>query len=95
MIQRTIILTSSVRVTAANEKDLDTICDNLTGAINEAYNNGTISGGCDEETSVDTVESDTEVCDDEDDDEEDGPNDGSELDEIDPNPGPDPNDELN
>jgi hypothetical protein len=66
-LYRTIILTSSIRVTAANEKDLDTISDNLIGSINAAYNNGILSEGCDEDTSVDAIESDTEVCDDGDD----------------------------
>ena len=70
MLERTIILTTSVRVTAANEKDLDTLCHNLERAVDVAYDNGTISQGCDDGTEVGTITSDTEVCNDEEDEED-------------------------
>ena len=63
--QMTIILTVSVRVTIAEDKDIDTICANLEGSIAATYNNGIISEGCHEDTSVDAVEPETEVIDEE------------------------------
>ena len=64
-IEHTIILTVSVRVTVETEADLDTICSNLEGVIASAENNGQITDGCGDDTSVTSITTDTEVVDDE------------------------------
>ena len=72
MKQLTIILTVPVSVSVADDKDIDTICDNLSGIIASAHNNGKITEGCHDDTSIDQEpDVDTEVCDDEEDEDED------------------------
>lgn len=67
MKQLTIILTVPVSVSVADDKDIDTICDNLSGIIASAHNNGKITEGCHDDTFIDQEPSvDTDVCDDDD-----------------------------
>ncbi len=99
LLYRTIIVTSSIRVSAETEEELGALSELLCDAADAGY--GKVGENLAKHISINAITTDAEICDDEEEegeeeeDEEDGPNDGSELDEIDPNPGPDPNDELN
>ncbi len=65
MKHRTIILTSSIRVTVENEEDLATIQNNLENIVANAYGDGSnIVQGPNGATCGD-ITTDTEVCDDE------------------------------
>jgi len=97
LLHRTIIITSSIRVSAETEEEIDALSETLCDAADAGYRWVDTPERLAKHINITSIETDAEVIDDgdEDEDDEDGPNDGSELDEIDPTPGPDFNDELN
>lgn len=57
----TILLTSSIRVTAEEASDLDLIGSNLKAVVSNAYDKGEITAGCHDDTSIDTIVVELEV----------------------------------
>jgi len=68
MLQRTIILTSSIRVEAETEEELSKLGDALCTAADTAFDGSKVLEGLKESTSVGDITTDFELVDDEDED---------------------------